>query len=671
MSRPHSIRIIHFRDRLVLEDISDQSVKPGVIDDWATASGGDKAASFKHKSLVFPFDGSKVILANNKDELEQHGGAETSVGVDYAVGFLGVLGLPSGPYMVLVRQTRVAGSLPSADVFSINKVLFFKIHSGEARKVDRDVASSVAQLLESGFFYFCYDADLTQSMTRIDKAEAYDSAFWWTFSLVKPLPNYAKRWGLRAIYGFVESFSFRLPSMEQLDISLVSRRSRRRSGTRYMSRGVDNAGDVSNFVETEQVVWSSRLMRTSAYRILRGSIPSFWRQNEGALKPPPEISAPLVYSRPLFRLHFKKLTSSYGQILAVSLVSFKGSEAVLCEMYERLFELDHIANAQLLAFDFHAHCAGREQERGKASLLSRLKPFLYKHGVHSVREENRRVEVTSRQTGSLRVNCVDCLDRTNVVQSHAARVALSMQIKETTGQVPKSIGREAEDAFRAVWARNADAISIQYAGTKAMKTDMTKTGKRSTSGKISDGVKSVKRMYYKNVIDENRQDIIDLMTGYATYVQMRTLSHTDNPIWAAYSDAQLVSAGGDRQESRVEIREESLLLKTPEGLGFEYKRGFLFSFERDNHRSERPRLKLHFRPGTEDVSPASSPLVLQFRKNPGARERFLRMLLLWSDLPQVSAQRNMLVRVEGVLLHLGPNLILRLLVPVSFSLNRC
>lgn len=35
-----------------------------------------------------------------------------------------------------------------------------------------------------------------------------------------------------------------------------------------------------------------------------------------------------------------------------------------------------------------------------------------------------------------------------------------------------------EDVFRNIWTKNADMMSILYTGTGALKTDFTKTGKR-------------------------------------------------------------------------------------------------------------------------------------------------------------------------------------------------
>ena len=63
------------------------------------------------------------------------------------------------------------------------------------------------------------------------------------------------------------------------------------------------------------------------------------------------------------------------------------------------------------------------------------------------------------------------------------------------------------------WADNADACSIQYAGTPALKTDFTRTGKRRLYGKLQDGVNSLIRYYKNNFEDGFRQDSFDLLLG--------------------------------------------------------------------------------------------------------------------------------------------------------------
>jgi hypothetical protein len=62
-----------------------------------------------------------------------------------------------------------------------------------------------------------------------------------------------------------------------------------------------------------------------------------------------------------------------------------------------------------------------------------------------------------------------------------------------------------ESLFKSVWANNADVISIQYSGTEALKTDYTRTGKRTKWGLVRDGINSLTRYYKNNFMDGFRQ----------------------------------------------------------------------------------------------------------------------------------------------------------------------
>lgn len=57
-------------------------------------------------------------------------------------------------------------------------------------------------------------------------------------------------------------------------------------------------------------------------------------------------------------------------------------------------------------------------------------------------------------------------------------------------------------------------VSVQYSGTGALKTDFTRTGKRTRMGLVKDGVNSLTRYYKNNFADGFRQDAIDLFLGH-------------------------------------------------------------------------------------------------------------------------------------------------------------
>ena len=63
-----------------------------------------------------------------------------------------------------------------------------------------------------------------------------------------------------------------------------------------------------------------------------------------------------------------------------------------------------------------------------------------------------------------------------------------------------------QEIYRNVWADNADMISVQYAGTGALKTDFTRTGKRTKFGLLQDGWNAINRYYVNNFLDGDRTD---------------------------------------------------------------------------------------------------------------------------------------------------------------------
>ena len=70
-----------------------------------------------------------------------------------------------------------------------------------------------------------------------------------------------------------------------------------------------------------------------------------------------------------------------------------------------------------------------------------------------------------------------------------------------------------EVAFRVMFADHGDEISRQYAGTGAMKSAFTRTGKRDLAGLLDDGAKSLTRYFLNNFRDGEKQDALDLVTG--------------------------------------------------------------------------------------------------------------------------------------------------------------
>jgi phosphatidylinositol 4-phosphatase len=96
-------------------------------------------------------------------------------------------------------------------------------------------------------------------------------------------------------------------------------------------------------------------------------------------------------------------------------------------------------------------------------------------------DEQRMQIVTSRidrvQTGVIRTNCVDCLDRTNVVQQ-------TICLKVMKELVHLKDVQNWPESFIYAWAMAGDLISRQYSGTASVLTKYTLKGYQNIYDKL-------------------------------------------------------------------------------------------------------------------------------------------------------------------------------------------
>lgn len=114
-----------------------------------------------------------------------------------------------------------------------------------------------------------------------------------------------------------------------------------------------------------------------------------------------------------------------------------------------------------------------------------------------------------KQMGVFRTNCLDCLDRTNVVQTEITRYAIVSFLNQQGERLDDGV----ETVFNNLWADNGDWLSRIYTGTGALKSSYTRKGKITISGFLDDAAKSVNRFYMNNFQDKSRQEAIDLLVG--------------------------------------------------------------------------------------------------------------------------------------------------------------
>ena len=440
-------------------------------------------------------------------------------------------------------------------------------------KLEKRLHDEIIKLFnENCSFYFSYMGDLTNSLQRQYAAreaaaanssvppdmlplwQRADDRFFFNRSMLQEIINLedtrADPWLLPIIQGNVELRECSLNDCFVADMQLVesklptyyslviiSRRSRHRAGTRYKRRGVDEAGRVANYVETEQLV----LYHTYALSFvqLRGSIPVYWSQPGLRYRPVPRIHRNDTENQAAFAAHFDEQFNLYGEnVNCISLVERSGREKILADTFLEHVLIYNRPRLAYISFDFHEHCRGMRFEN-VALLIDTIDELIQRMGYFWVDSHGKVLE----QAGVFRVNCVDCLDRTNVVQTAIARRVLELQLSKL-GVVQPEVGLCADERslFQAVWANNGDMVSRQYAGTNALKGDYTRTGERNLSGLVKDGVNSASRYYLNHIRDTYRQAAIDALTAGGLSDEMLSQIASERPGGATAT--ALVGGGG-------------------------------------------------------------------------------------------------------------------------------
>ncbi|XP_065213793.1 phosphatidylinositide phosphatase SAC2 isoform X2 [Planococcus citri] len=399
----------------------------------------------------------------------------------------------------------------------------------EREKYKRRIKEELHRIFtDTDSFYFCpAGGDITNSTYRQylfseKDSENYESnlldyvdeRFFWNQHMLQDIINIdsplAKVWIMPIIQGYVEikqckTFFKENQKHEVFTISLISRRSRHRVGTRYKRRGLDEHGHCANYVETEQILqYKSHVV---SFVQIRGSIPLFWSQQGYKYRPPPQLHKSYEENQVAFEKHLSEEIEMYGPVAIVNLVERTGKEAVVGDEYaEHICSFDN-EKITYITFDLHYYCRGMKFEN--VSLL-----------IDEIQDEISRMNYTwvdnqgliSKQNGTFRVNCIDCLDRTNVVQTAIAREVMMSQLIKL-GLMSPEAPYNLLSITQQMWANNGDVISKQYAGTNALKGDITRTGNRKISGLMKDGMNSANRYYLNRFKDTTRQAALDIMLG--------------------------------------------------------------------------------------------------------------------------------------------------------------
>uniref|UniRef100_A0A1I7UZT1 SAC domain-containing protein n=1 Tax=Caenorhabditis tropicalis TaxID=1561998 RepID=A0A1I7UZT1_9PELO len=392
----------------------------------------------------------------------------------------------------------------------IMKFFTEKVSSKDARP---PLLEDVLKLFnDSKDFYFCRERDVTISSQKFftKRANTSEESFFWNKNMLKALGDVSS-FTCPVMQGFVATSQLEITDQINafLTITIISRRSTRRAGARYLRRGIDELANVANFVETELIL--NIFEHELSFVQCRGSIPVFWSQRGFKYRPPLIINRSLEDTQEVFEEHFRRLKAHYDTpLVAVSLVDQRGREHPLAQRFLEHLVKANDADLTFFSFDLHQHCRGLNFQKLQ-TLISSMEDTLKTIGFCWV---DKTGEVVQRQKGVIRTNCIDCLDRTNLVQGQISLYIVLQQAQRLGIFGPLCEPPEVlVQTLQTMWADNGDVISTQYAGTAALKGDVTRNGERKLMGVMKDGYNSASRYYLTHTRDAQRQKAINIVTG--------------------------------------------------------------------------------------------------------------------------------------------------------------
>lgn len=456
----------------------------------------------KDTSLMLESDVIVQLSAQEKETIKR----QYSKVLD-AYGSLGILQINVGndvlQFLIMITGCISLGKISDTEIFRITQTSFLSLRK---QLQDEEHISEVKKVLNSGTFYFSWSpsgetVDITLCAQRRTKTRETDNRFFWNRTLHLPFIQFgtdASSWLQKVMCGSVEIRTVYVGARQGKAV-IISRLSSERTGTRFHVRGVNDEGHVANFVETEQAIYMEDSV--AAYVQTRGSVPLFWEQTGVQVgQHKVKMSRGVEASAAAFDRHINMIKERYGHqtivnLLGTSQVGSKESEGMLSNLYVQQLKASRHTDIEHIVFDYHQEIKVNTKNINK--LKEKLEKYFKAYSIFYMKGS----EVLCEQQGTIRTNCLDCLDRTNCVQTYIGLQVLGKQL-EMLDLIEKqqSVARF-EEVFKQMWVDNGNEVSKIYAGTGAIQG----------GSKFMDGARSAARTIQNNLLDTSKQEAIDIL----------------------------------------------------------------------------------------------------------------------------------------------------------------
>ena len=391
--------------------------------------------TLKNKFLVI--EKSSLYVNQNLIDIQQM----IFLSISNAYGILGIIKIHDVEVLVYVTSAVIIGTFILINIIRIDEINFLVI--SENKILSSEVSSTLEGIKKyiSGNFYYSENnqLDLTRTMQKIYNKEEgkhknlYSITYFWNYNMIKPLFNIGNdrentvdilEWTLICICGYISIKNVKgINNSSLIKMMIISRRNKYYAGTRYNTRGIDSEGNVANFIETEQIIFNNENL--FSYVQIRGSAPIIFNQNPAIMFRSVNICDDIEISQKPFLMHLYRIHQDYSNVYYINLLSENKFESELTRSIETHFEKLNPENCKYIHFNFHKEC--------KHDNFSKISSFIES-------QENNidkgkffqynliKNEIICVQKHIFRTNCLDCLDRTNVIQYRIGWRILQIQV---------------------------------------------------------------------------------------------------------------------------------------------------------------------------------------------------------------------------------------------------
>lgn len=450
-------------------------------------------------------------------------------------GIIGSFTVGNHLWLAFIKEVELVGNLLGNTIYSLKKLGFLQLSTfdltldiSNQASVQEELAT-YQDLLENGRFFFSYTYPLwnhlqfqntSASSPAVFKKELErQKRYIWNQHLLQLSCNDSERFLIRMIRGHVETKVF-----DRFNMTFISRIDHRNAGTRFTVRGLTEAGEPGNSVESEVILATDKTV--ASHLQYRGSLPLLWSQKIKRLAYKPPVVIHNTNTRMVHRAitrHFEDLKEHVlpGRIHILNLLRNCGDENRLTKSLE--VKLRDIA---LMRLEYHPIPLGWGA-KCLAKLVDEIETAVSENGffLASLGANGKISQIQSIQTGLFRTNCMDCVDRTSIAQFGIInRLFPEILTGVFSSSASSSESSSLNSALRHGWARMVNSIAFYYTGTGIVNETIIRDGASCQGYGWKDQLICSTRYFKNNTHDLNKKIWLDrflrLGVAFAPYTSL-------------------------------------------------------------------------------------------------------------------------------------------------------